>query len=309
MEENAPSGSVKRIIFPWIDEGLLASEERIRHIDIIHTVKKKNALHIWCTYSESRDVRTYIQCRLCGSGILKVIWELPDYCWRIFVFYTFVIAKNVVSLCLLQPQGFLKAFVMEIWRNFSASVGHFSLKFFDIETVVISIFISFCVRPMLIVWHKNAVCSRTLYFWLSFLARLQASSLRTYALASPCLPVPSVHNWEVEDGWRFSGAFISGGGRTVTNICACLPCWSEWNKKTDAVRGQYTNFWARMERTMGQALSQAVSHRPSTAEAWVQFQASCVGFMVDEVALGEDFLRVFWCSLVVTLPPVHCLMC
>jgi hypothetical protein len=44
------------------------------------------------------------------------------------------------------------------------SVGHFSLKFFDIETVVISIFISFYVRPMLIVWHKNAVCSRTLYF-------------------------------------------------------------------------------------------------------------------------------------------------
>lgn len=59
----------------------------------------------------------------------------------------------------------------------------------------------------------------------------------------------------------------------------------------------------------GQALSQAVSHRPSTAEAWIQFQASYVGFMDDEVALGEGFLRVLWCSLVVTLPPIHCLMC
>jgi len=57
-----------------------------------------------------------------------------------------------------------------------------------------------------------------------------------------------------------------------------------------------------------QALSQSVCHRPSTAEAWIQFQASCVGFTVDEVALEEDFLRVLWCSLVVTLPPVHCLL-
>jgi len=78
---------------------------------------KKKTLHIWCTCSEGRDIRTYIQCRLCGSRALKVIRELRDCCWRSFVFYTFVIAKNVVSLCLLQPQGFLKAFVMETWRH------------------------------------------------------------------------------------------------------------------------------------------------------------------------------------------------
>lgn len=123
MEEHAPSGYVKRFIFLWLDEGLLAPEARIRHIDIIHTVKKKNALHIWCTYSEGWDVCTYIQCRLCDSWILRVIRELRDYCWRSFVFYTFVIAKHVVSLCLLQPQGFPKAFVMEIWRHLSMQVS------------------------------------------------------------------------------------------------------------------------------------------------------------------------------------------
>lgn len=101
------------------------------HRDIIHTVKKKIALQIWCTYSEG------IQCRLCGSGILKVIRELRDYCWRSFVFYTFVIAKNVVSLFTSAtrfPEGFcygnMEAFICASQLNIFPQVWYWNCYFY-----------------------------------------------------------------------------------------------------------------------------------------------------------------------------------
>jgi hypothetical protein len=40
-------------------------------------------------------------------------------------------------------------------------------------------------------------------------------------------------------------------------------------------------------------MAQAVSRRPLTAAAWVRAQVNPVGFVVDKVALGQVFIRVF----------------
>jgi hypothetical protein len=50
-------------------------------------------------------------------------------------------------------------------------------------------------------------------------------------------------------------------------------------------------------------MAQAVSRRPLTAAAWVRSQVNPVGFVVDEVALGQDFLRVLRFSPVSIIPP------
>lgn len=109
--------------FTLIRWGTTSAGRRKCHIGIIHTVKKeKRSSYLMYVQRGQRCMYVHTM-RTCGSRILKVIRELRDYCWRSFRFYAFVIAKNVVSLCLLQPQVLLKAFVMEIWRHLSKWVS------------------------------------------------------------------------------------------------------------------------------------------------------------------------------------------
>jgi hypothetical protein len=56
---------------------------------------------------------------------------------------------------------------------------------------------------------------------------------------------------------------------------------------------------------MGRAMAQAVSRRPPTAKTRVRSRGSVnVGFVVDEVALGQVFLRALRVSPVNYIPPV-----
>jgi hypothetical protein len=50
-------------------------------------------------------------------------------------------------------------------------------------------------------------------------------------------------------------------------------------------------------------MAQAVSSRPLTAAAWVRAQVNPVGFVVDEVALGQVSLRDLRFSPVSIIPP------
>jgi hypothetical protein len=50
-------------------------------------------------------------------------------------------------------------------------------------------------------------------------------------------------------------------------------------------------------------MAQAVSRRLLTVAAWVRAQVNPLGFVVDEVALGQVFLRVFRFYPVNIIPP------
>jgi hypothetical protein len=52
-------------------------------------------------------------------------------------------------------------------------------------------------------------------------------------------------------------------------------------------------------------MAQAVSRRPLTAAAWVRAQVNPEGFVVDKVALGQIFLRVFRFSPVNITPKIE----
>ena len=51
-------------------------------------------------------------------------------------------------------------------------------------------------------------------------------------------------------------------------------------------------------------MAQAVSHRPVIAEAWVRCQASQVGFVLENVASGQAFLRLLPFNPVSVIPHV-----
>jgi hypothetical protein len=51
-------------------------------------------------------------------------------------------------------------------------------------------------------------------------------------------------------------------------------------------------------------MAQAVSRRPPTAETRVQSRVSAVRFVVDGMALGQDFPRLLRFSHVIFNPPV-----
>jgi len=51
-------------------------------------------------------------------------------------------------------------------------------------------------------------------------------------------------------------------------------------------------------------MSWTVSRRSRIAEAQSQSQAVHVGFVVEKVALKQDFLRILWISPVSSVPPM-----
>jgi hypothetical protein len=57
-------------------------------------------------------------------------------------------------------------------------------------------------------------------------------------------------------------------------------------------------------KLVGRAMTQAVSHRPLTAEAGFDPGSVHVGFVVDKVALVQAFPRVLRFPLVNFIPPV-----
>jgi len=89
------------------------------------------------------------------------------------------------------------------------------------------------------------------------------------------------------------GEGVGGGGGGGVRLQTFVRAFRFGQKGTKNERSAWTvhKFLSTSGTPPGQALSQAVCHRPSTAVAWIRFRGSCVGFMVDEVARGEDFLR------------------
>lgn len=81
-------------------------------------------------------------------------------------------------------------------------------------------------------WHARGRVVANIYFIFAVFA---------------CPVCPQVRN---QDGWRFSGTFIwlRGGGGAFTNIYACLPFWSEWNKNNGQSVWE-VHFWTHLELT------------------------------------------------------------